>query len=45
MQVEERRFRNLLPLAHILFVAKKPVVEGATEERVTEESAGEVAAL
>jgi uncharacterized protein (DUF2062 family) len=31
MQVEEQRFRNLLPLAHILFVAKKPMLEGATE--------------
>jgi uncharacterized protein (DUF2062 family)/SAM-dependent methyltransferase len=29
MQVEERRFRNRLPLAHILFVAQKPVAEGA----------------
>jgi SAM-dependent methyltransferase len=27
MQVEERRFRNLLPLAHILFVAKKLVAK------------------
>ena len=27
MQVEERRFRNLLPLAHILFVAKKPMAK------------------
>jgi uncharacterized protein (DUF2062 family)/SAM-dependent methyltransferase len=31
MQVEERQFRNLLPLAHILFVAKKPMVGSATE--------------
>lgn len=31
LQVEERRFRNLLPLAHILFVAKKSMGEGATE--------------
>ncbi len=31
MQVEERRFRNLLPLAHILFVAKKPVAENSTK--------------
>ncbi len=30
MQVEERRFRNRLPLAHILFIAKKPVVESTT---------------
>jgi uncharacterized protein (DUF2062 family)/SAM-dependent methyltransferase len=30
MQVEERRFRNRLPLAHILFVAKKPAAEDAT---------------
>ena len=29
MQVEERRFRNRLPLAHILFVAKKPLAEAA----------------
>lgn len=29
MQVEERRFRNRLPLAHILFIAKKPIAEGA----------------
>jgi uncharacterized protein (DUF2062 family)/SAM-dependent methyltransferase len=31
MHVEERRFRNRLPLAHILFIAKKPSAEGATE--------------
>jgi len=30
MQVEERRFRNRLPLAHILFIAKKPLAESAT---------------
>jgi hypothetical protein len=30
MQVEERRFRNRLPLAHILFIAKKTFVEGVT---------------
>jgi uncharacterized protein (DUF2062 family)/SAM-dependent methyltransferase len=30
MQVKERRFRNRLPLAHILFIAKKPTAEGAT---------------
>ncbi len=29
MQVETRRFRNLLPLAHILFVAKRPTAESA----------------
>jgi uncharacterized protein (DUF2062 family)/SAM-dependent methyltransferase len=29
MRVEERRFRNRLPLAHILFVAKKPAAERA----------------
>jgi uncharacterized protein (DUF2062 family)/SAM-dependent methyltransferase len=29
MQVEERRFRNRLPLAHILFVARKPLAEAA----------------
>jgi 2-polyprenyl-3-methyl-5-hydroxy-6-metoxy-1,4-benzoquinol methylase len=27
MQVETRRFRNLLPLAHILFIAKRPFAE------------------
>lgn len=27
MQVEQRRFRNRLPLAHILFIAKKPLAE------------------
>jgi uncharacterized protein (DUF2062 family)/SAM-dependent methyltransferase len=32
MQVEQRRFRNRLPLAHILFIAKKPLVEGITED-------------
>jgi uncharacterized protein (DUF2062 family)/SAM-dependent methyltransferase len=31
MQVEERRFRNLLPLAHILFIAKKELAEKSTE--------------
>jgi uncharacterized protein (DUF2062 family)/SAM-dependent methyltransferase len=31
MQVEERRFRNRLPLAHILFIAKKTFTEAATE--------------
>ena len=34
MQVEERRFRNLLPLAHILFIAKKSVGEDAAEVTV-----------
>jgi uncharacterized protein (DUF2062 family)/trans-aconitate methyltransferase len=29
MQVEERRFRNRLPLAHILFIARKPLAEAA----------------
>ena len=29
MQLEERRFQNRLPLTHVLFVARKPVVEGA----------------
>jgi hypothetical protein len=24
MQIEERRFRNRLPLAHIVFIATKP---------------------
>jgi uncharacterized protein (DUF2062 family)/SAM-dependent methyltransferase len=27
MQVEQRRFRNRLPLAHILFIAKKPLAK------------------
>jgi hypothetical protein len=27
MQIEERRFRNRLPLTHILFVAQKPAAE------------------
>lgn len=35
MQVEERRFRNRLPLAHILFIVKKPA-EGATGEATGE---------
>lgn len=34
MQVEERRFRNRLPLAHILFVAKKPLTEDAAKAPV-----------
>jgi uncharacterized protein (DUF2062 family)/2-polyprenyl-3-methyl-5-hydroxy-6-metoxy-1,4-benzoquinol methylase len=29
MQVETRRFRNHLPLAHILFIAKRPLAEAA----------------
>jgi len=29
MQLEERRFRNRLPLAHIIFIAKKPLAEAA----------------
>jgi len=29
MQVETRRFRNRLPLAHILFIAKRPFAESA----------------
>jgi len=29
MQLEERRFRNRLPLAHVLFVARKPSAEAA----------------
>lgn len=29
MQVEQRRFRNRLPLVHILFIAKKPLAEAA----------------
>jgi hypothetical protein len=36
MQVEERRFRNRLPLAHILFIARKPA-------RVMREITGEAA--
>lgn len=31
MQVSECRFRNRLPLAHILFIAKKPLAEGTPE--------------
>jgi uncharacterized protein (DUF2062 family)/SAM-dependent methyltransferase len=30
MRVEELRFRNRLPLAHILFIARKPLAEVAT---------------
>ncbi len=30
MEVVERRFRNLLPLAHILFLARRPAVESAS---------------
>ena len=30
MQVEERRFRNRLPLAHILFLARRPAMENAS---------------
>jgi uncharacterized protein (DUF2062 family)/SAM-dependent methyltransferase len=29
MQLEERRFENRLPLAHVLFVARKPLTEAA----------------
>lgn len=29
MQLEERRFQNRLPLAHVLFVARKPLAEAA----------------
>jgi uncharacterized protein (DUF2062 family)/SAM-dependent methyltransferase len=32
MRVEERRFRNRLPLAHILFIARKPLAAGTTED-------------
>jgi len=32
MRVEERRFRNRLPLAHILFIARKPLAVGTTED-------------
>jgi len=31
MNVEQRRFRNRLPLAHILFIAEKPLAKGTTE--------------
>jgi len=31
MQVEELRFRNRLPLAHILFIARKPLTGRITE--------------
>jgi hypothetical protein len=27
MQLEERRFKNRLPLVHVLIVARKPVTE------------------
>jgi uncharacterized protein (DUF2062 family)/trans-aconitate methyltransferase len=30
MQVETRRFRNHLPLSHILFIAKRPLAESAS---------------
>jgi hypothetical protein len=30
MRVEECRFRNHLPLAHILFIARRPLAEAAT---------------
>jgi hypothetical protein len=29
MQLEERRFQNRLPLAHVLFVARKPLARAA----------------
>jgi hypothetical protein len=29
MQVESRRFRNRLPLVHILFLARRPTAESA----------------
>jgi uncharacterized protein (DUF2062 family)/SAM-dependent methyltransferase len=32
MRVEERRFRNRLPLAHILFIARKPLAAGSMED-------------
>jgi uncharacterized protein (DUF2062 family)/SAM-dependent methyltransferase len=32
MQVEARRFRNRLPLTHILFIARKSLAGGTTEE-------------
>jgi O-methyltransferase involved in polyketide biosynthesis len=32
MRVEERRFRNRLPLAHILFIARKPSAAVTTED-------------
>jgi uncharacterized protein (DUF2062 family)/SAM-dependent methyltransferase len=32
MHVEEHRFRNRLPLAHILFIAKKPLAGDTTED-------------
>jgi uncharacterized protein (DUF2062 family)/SAM-dependent methyltransferase len=46
MRVEERRFRNRLPLAHILFIAKKPLAGGATEDATgaAAEAAAEVTA-
>jgi len=42
MQVEERRFRNRLPLAHILLIARKPLAGRITEEAV--EATAEVSA-
>jgi uncharacterized protein (DUF2062 family)/SAM-dependent methyltransferase len=42
MRVEERRFRNRLPLAHILFIARKPLVGRITED-VAEVRAGAAA--
>jgi uncharacterized protein (DUF2062 family)/SAM-dependent methyltransferase len=42
MQVEERRFRNRLPLAHILFIARKPMTGRITEDAA--EAAAEFAA-
>ena len=32
MHVEARRFRNRLPLAHILFIAKKPLAKAITKD-------------
>jgi hypothetical protein len=42
MQVQERRFRNRLPLAHILFIARKPFAGRITEDAV--EATAEVSA-
>jgi uncharacterized protein (DUF2062 family)/trans-aconitate methyltransferase len=42
MQVQERRFRNRLPLAHILFIARKPLAGRITEDAV--EATAEVSA-
>ena len=39
MQIEERRFRNRLPLAHFLIVARKPATEATLDSQRSVESA------